>query len=93
MDTKFEWDENKNRINIEKHGISFSTAQRIFENPVWSWHDNRYDYGENRFISIGVVDGLEVLTVVHTDRNGRKRLISARFASQKERTLYYEKIR
>lgn len=85
----FEWDEEKNQSNIEKHGISFELAKRIFEGPVFTWLDTRYDYGEDREVSIGMVDGLLVLAVVHTERdNGVIRLISARRATKTERKNY-----
>ncbi len=84
----FEWDERKNRLNIEKHGISFDTARKIFEGPVLAWIDNRKDYGEIREISLGKVEGQVLLTVAHTDRNQNIRIISARVASQKERSSF-----
>lgn len=85
---RFEWDERKNLANIEKHSVSFETASRIFEGPVWTAEDTRIDYGEVREISIGRL-GLEViLCLAHTDRNGVTRIISARLASRRERTRF-----
>lgn len=84
----FEWDEAKNRANIEKHGIGFARASRIFDGWVLSWEDRRFDYGERRMISIGKLDQLTYLTVVHTDRHGVTRLISARPARRSERKIY-----
>ena len=49
----FEWDTAKNQTNIRKHGVSFETAQRIFEGSVLTWFDDRKDYGEDRYISVG----------------------------------------
>ncbi|MYH33810.1 MAG: BrnT family toxin [Cenarchaeum sp. SB0669_bin_11] len=89
----FEWDEGKNRTNIYKHGVSFETARRIFEGPVLSWLDVRYDYGENRYIGVGSVGAGALLVVAYTKRNGSIRLISARPASRKERQAYHEKTR
>ena len=89
----FEWDEAKNQANIRKHGVGCETAKRIFDGPVFSWMDDREEYGEDRYISIGMVDGLAVLVVIHTDRKNRVRLISARPASKKERQRYHEQIR
>jgi uncharacterized DUF497 family protein len=89
----FEWDDDKNRINLEKHGISFALAVRIFEGPVLSWVDNRYDYAETRYHSIGQIEGVLVLGVVHTDRQGKTRLISARTANRREKRRYDEEIR
>lgn len=88
----FEWDEDKNLNNIGKHGVSFETASRIFEGFVFTVTDSRFDYGEVREISIGAIGNLAVLTVVHTDRDGRKRIISARPASRSERKRYEDEI-
>jgi uncharacterized protein len=60
---------------------------------VLTVRDDREDYGEVREISIGMVDGIAVLTVVHTDRQGKVRIISARPASERERRRYEEAIR
>lgn len=84
----FEWDDAKNTTNIDKHGVSFAIAIRIFENRVLTFTDNRTDYGEVRELSIGQVDGAVFLTVVHTDRAGRRRIISARRANRKEKQRY-----
>lgn len=89
---EFEWNEAKNQSNIRKHGISFELAQGIFGGPVLTWPDDREGYGEDRFISIGAVDRVAVIVAVHTDREGRIRLISARAASRRERQIYYEQI-
>jgi uncharacterized DUF497 family protein len=84
----YEWDEAKNAANITKHGVGFDLAARIFDGPVLTLRDTRHDYGEIREISIGQVEGVAILVVVHTERDARRRLISARPASQRERTRY-----
>ncbi len=86
----FEWDEAKNRANIAKHGVGFGTAKRIFEGPVLTWIDDRKTYGEVRMHSIGQVDGVAVLAVIHTERSGKTRIISARPADREERKKYDE---
>ena len=86
----YEWDEAKNEANVVKHGISFDLASLIFDGPVFSKADNRKDYGESRIISIGSVENIVVLTVVHTDRFGKTRIISARRANRQERKSYEE---
>lgn len=91
-DVKFEWDEVKNEANVRKHGIKFEQAQLIFDGPTLDVVDSRYDYGETRMISLGLLEGVVVLSVAHTDREGRIRLISARKASRKERMIYYGSI-
>lgn len=72
----FEWDEKKNKLNIET--------------PVLTTIDDRGDYGEVREISIGTIEGIVFLTVVHTDRHDKTRIISARRASRAERKRYEE---
>ena len=90
MPPRFEWDEEKDRANRAKHGIGFEEASTVFDGPVFTAPDEHEDYGEERFISVGCLGSLIVVVVVHTDREGRVRLISARKASRKERQAYYE---
>ena len=87
----FEWDADKNRLNIEKHGVEFELAKEIFESPVLSHVDDRAEYGEIRMIGIGALGDGAILTVVYTERLGSTRLISARPASRPERKIYNEK--
>lgn len=88
----FEWREEKNQTNIRDHGIRFEDAQKIFDGPVLTEIDDREDYDEIREISLGLFNGIVVLTVVHTDRDGKTRLISARKATPKERRRYEKAI-
>lgn len=90
---QFEWDEDKNRRNVEKHGISFEQATGIFDGFTFSRLDDRFDYSELREISIGRAEGFAILVVVHTDRDGVCRLISARQARRDERKRYDEELR
>lgn len=93
----FLWDEVKNRSNQQKHGISFNTAQLIFDDPLHVSRQDRYENGEERWQTIGVVGGLALLLVVHTwhesdDEAGHqtehRRIISARRATKLERKIY-----
>ncbi|ACK67068.1 protein of unknown function DUF497 [Rippkaea orientalis PCC 8801] len=88
MRIEFEWDEQKRFSNLQKHGIDFVRACQIFENYTVDFEDNRYNYDEERFISIGETNG-QILTVVYTYRGDVIRLISARKATKYEQTLYY----
>ena len=89
---KFEWNEDKNKINLIKHGIDFHYAISIFlDKDRIEWEDIRKDYGENRYITIGNVEK-NLLTVVYTLRHDRYRLISARGARKDERETYYSYI-
>lgn len=85
---EFEWDDNKNQINIEKHGIDFNDAKRVFEDlQRQSSEDNRKNYGENRFITIGKISSV-VIVLVYTHKDNIIRIISARLANRKEREKY-----
>ena len=83
----FQWDDNKNRANMEKHGISFERAALVFDGPILRLEDNRRVYGEIRYKCIGRIDG-ELFAVVFTPRNGVVRIISARRARRDERREY-----
>ena len=86
---QFEWDENKNRINKSKHGISFETAKRVWKDPhIWIYLD-RVDDGEHRFHAVGIIGALTLLTVIHTHRDDAGieviRIIGARRATRASR--------
>lgn len=88
MDLIFEWDEEKNRANQKKHGISFETAAYVFQDEYYiEMYDFEHSIDEDRYIAIGMVGNL--LFVVFTERNDHIRLISARLATEHERGLYY----
>ncbi len=84
----FEWDERKRRTNLEKHGVDFAAAAKVFEDPnLLERLDRQQDYGEPRFQAIGVV-GDVVLFIAYTLRSGKIRIISARRATGNERKRY-----
>jgi uncharacterized DUF497 family protein len=89
MMTPFEWDEAKAAENYKRHGVSFEMARKVFEDPFAIERlDDREDYGEERFILIGMAKGT-ALTVVYTERADRYRLISARRATKHEQDDYF----
>ncbi len=65
---KFEWDENKRRTNIRKHGFDFRDAWKVFNAPMAIAPDTREDYGEERWIGVGMLDG-QVVAVAFTERD------------------------
>ncbi len=86
---RFEWDDEKAADNYSRHGVSFEVAAKVFEDPFAIERlDDREDYGEERFILIGMVEGA-VLFVAHTERGNRIRLISARRATRHEQDDYF----
>ena len=93
MNTRFEWDAVKAASNLSKHKVSFETATRVFADPFLLTQQDRIENGEQRWQSIGIVDGQVVLLVAHTvgeDDDGIEvlRIISARRADPKERKRY-----
>jgi len=89
----YEWDPRKNSENKRKHGLSFETAAQIFDGPTLTRIDDRQDYGEERWISLGQVANMTVILVAHTDRHGITRIISARKATRNEREIYYDSLK
>ncbi len=83
----FEWDPAKARANLEKHGVDFEDAIRIFDGPTLEQEDTRHKYGERRVQALGRI-GNAVLFVVYTRRGPVRRIISARGASHYERETY-----
>jgi uncharacterized DUF497 family protein len=87
---KFEWDEEKNKINIEKHGIDFLDAAQVFNDPLHAEiYDEVHSTEEERWIIIGNI-GAIVLVVVTYREEDLVRIISAREATAAERRQYYE---
>lgn len=90
---KFEWDANKDFANQKKHGLSFSEAIEIFEDPLHvSILDKRYSYFEERWITVGMTKGQSIIVAVNLyfDDEGEEviRIISAREATNNEREKY-----
>ena len=84
---KFVWDELKSERNFNTRGFGFDFAALIFSGLVIEVLDKRQDYGETRIRAIGQAQ-VFVLVVVYTDRGDTRRIISARLANKKERTLW-----
>jgi len=87
--SEFEWDDEKARKNIKKHGVSFEEAATIFNDPkIATISDPDHSETEERFVSLGMSFIQRLLAVIHTERNERIRLISARKATTTERKNY-----
>ena len=63
----FEWDKSKSRENLSKHGLSFDDAQAVFSGQCVTFEDTRGDYGEQRFITLGRIEG-RLVVIAHTPR-------------------------
>jgi uncharacterized DUF497 family protein len=85
----FEWDENKNKINKNKHKISFEAASYVFFDPRSKHYLDRVVVNEQRMHVIGNALDIILILVVYTKRGDNIRIISARKANKKERLFYY----
>ena len=80
----FEWHSAKNRKNFAKHGLRFEDAPSVFSGKIVTFSDNRKDYGEERYISLGQA---------HTFRGNKIRIISMRKANEREKKIYQERLK
>jgi len=88
---QFEWDENKRLINIQKHGIDFADVPSIFEHNIVTVIDDRFEYGETRYQTLGLLNS-RVIMVVHAESETVIRIISARKANKREEKSYFSQI-
>jgi hypothetical protein len=87
----FEWDEAKRLSNIQKHGIDFIGIERVFAGTTVTILDDRFDYGECRFITLGLLNG-RVVVIAHTETREVIRIISVRKATKNEEASYFKEI-
>lgn len=88
---EFEWNQNKAKLNLEKHGVSFEEAATVFNDPLSiTFPDPDHSIRENRYVIIGVSRFGQLLVIAHTDRIEKVRLISARKVTRQERRFYEE---
>jgi uncharacterized DUF497 family protein len=91
MGLSFEWDANKAKRNLAKHGVSFEESSTVFgDQRSLTIPDPVHSKVEERFVTIGASHRGKLLVVVHTERSDNIRIISARVASRRERRSYEE---
>jgi uncharacterized DUF497 family protein len=89
----FEWDEQKREANLAKHGVDFRRMVTLFEGDNFvEIEDDREDYGETRLTVLGEIDG-RIYAVAYTWREGKRRIISARRANDREQRKYHARHR
>ena len=90
---KFDWDERKNTANIRKHGIEFGDAVEMFNHPMLVALDTRKEYGEDRWIGIGVLRKIiAVVVYIEWEDEETIRILSARKATKREGKEYLKRI-
>ena len=89
---RFEWDPDKARSNLEKHGVSFPEAATVLGDALaWTFPDPEHSIGEERFLTIGTSEQGNLVVVSHTDRGEAVRIISGRKVTRRERDYYEER--
>jgi uncharacterized DUF497 family protein len=88
---RFEWDEKKRLTNIKKHGIDFVDVPEIFEGDIVTVIDDRFEYVETRYQTLGLLKS-RIIMVVHTESETVIRIISARKANKHEEKVYFSEI-
>ena len=85
------WSERKRKVNLKKHDLDFMDAESVLSGLTLSFADERFDYGERRFITIGMIDNVVVL-IAHTETEDEIRVISMRKATKDEEKIFFESI-
>ena len=88
---RFTWSERKRVINLKDHGLDFVDAPRVFEGVTYTFEDARFDYGEQRFETLGLLAGVPV-SIVHTESEDEIRVISFRKATKREANIYVQQV-
>ena len=85
---QFTWHEPKRQANLKKHGMDFADAAQVFAGPTFTFEDDREDYGEQRWVTLGLL-GEKVVVIVHTETEDEIRVISMREADKDEQLLFF----
>ena len=85
---RFTWHEPKRQTNLKKHGVDFIDSERVFAGPTFTFEDDREDYGEQRWVTLGLL-GMKVIVIVHTETEDEIRVISMREATNDEQFLFF----
>ena len=88
---EFTWSETRRAANIRAHGLDFLDAESGFESVTFTFEDDRFSYGEQRFVTLGLLAGIPV-SVVHTENEHEIRIISFRKATNRESQIYFNEI-
>ena len=83
----YSWHELKRQINLKNRELDFAEAERVFAGPTFSFEDDREDYGEQRWVTLGLL-GDKVVVIVHTETEKEIRIISMRKANKNEYILF-----
>ena len=85
---RFSWHEPKRQITLKKRGLDFAHAEQVFMGPTFTFEDDREDYDEQRWVSLGLLQE-KVVVIVHTESEDKIRVISMREADKDEQILFF----
>jgi len=85
---QFTWHETKRQANLKKHGLDFADAEQVFAGPAFTFEDNRVNYGEQRWVTLGLL-GEQPIVIVHTETEDEIHIISMREADKDEQILFF----
>lgn len=85
------WDDEKRQTNLRKHAIDFVGIESAFDGVRWTFTDDRFDYGEIRFVTFAFLEG-RVVAIVHVDTDNTSRIVSIRKATPNEQRKFYKEI-
>lgn len=88
---RFSWDGVKRVSNLQDHGLDLIDAPEVFEGPTFTYKDDRFDYGEERFVTLGLLRGI-VMSIVHTETPRRIHIISFRKATKHEQAIFFKNL-
>ena len=88
---EFAWSDAKRAANLSAHGLDFGDAPRVFEGVTFTFEDDRFSYGEQRFVTLGLLAGVPV-SVAHTETEHEIHIISFRKATRREAEIYFREI-
>jgi len=88
---QYTWDEPKRQKNLNKRGLDFAEAEKVFRGQTFTFEDDRMDYGELRWVTLGFL-GDRVVVVVHTETEDEIRIISMRKAVRNEQILFFRNL-
>ncbi len=86
---RFTWDDVKRRSNLAKHRLDFADAKKVFAGATFTIEDEWLDYGEQRFITTGLLNEI-VVVIAHTQTHEETRIISMRKATKNEQKKYFK---
>lgn len=88
---EFTWSKAKRAANLKPHGLDFVDAPLVFDGLTFTFEDDRFAYGEQRFVTLGLLAGTPV-SIVHTETAHEIRIIFFRKATQREAQIYFNQI-